>query len=398
VEPVRNVGRIVGEARAARRWTLDRGAAAVRQCRSGSPNRGSPKNKGEALTSPVAVLASGVDSLYVSFKGEVGAERLDDLELLKVRAQETGQTQVIDWAHDRKTLVQPSGWGSYRYWLRCGDFDVFVGRGRSLPAVYARIASEFIHEVGPVGALADLSAFVGTLLLAKPDQAVCSRVDVYTDFQGWVPRSEDYDCFITRSRRNTCHSAVQYDGRRFTGFTFGRDAMVARLYYKSLEIAHSGKHWMRDFWGKGHDLAAPVWRLEFQLRREARAECSLITPEDVLAQRQGLWAYAMQWLSLRDPRPRVPRTRWPIAEVWSQLTVSQLGAPQSALVRRRIKQHNESVLVRGLTGYVSSLAAVTGVSDLELAMLVSRRRVEEYMSGTGRDFRQLVQAKRERRL
>jgi hypothetical protein len=73
-------------------------------------------------------------------------------------------------------------------------------------------------------------------------------------------------------------------------------------------------------------------------------------------------------------------------------------APQSPLVRHRIKEHDQSVLVRGLTGYASSLAAVTGVSDLDVAMLLSRRRVGEYMVVTGRDFRDLVAAKRERRL
>jgi hypothetical protein len=47
-------------------------------------------------------------------------------------------------------------------------------------------------------------------------------------------------------------------------------------------------------------------------------------------------------------------------------------------------------------GVASSLAAVAGVSDLDVAMLVSRRRVAEYMDATGRDFRDLVLAKRER--
>jgi len=65
-------------------------------------------------------------------------------------------------------------------------------------------------------------------------------------------------------------------------------------------------------------------------------------------------------------------------------------------VRQRMRQHDESVLVRGLAGYASSLAAVARVSDLDLAMLVSRRRVGEYMDATGRDFRELVLAKRER--
>jgi hypothetical protein len=344
------------------------------------------------------VLAAGIDSLYVSFKGEVDAARLDDIELLKVRAQEAGQPQLVLSPRDRKALVQASGWGSYRYWLRCGDFDVFVGRGRSLSAVYTRIASEFIHEVGPLDALADLKSFVGSLLLGQTEQTVCSRADIYTDFQGWVPRSEDYDRFITRSRRNTCHIAVHHDGRRFTGFTFGRDAMVARLYDKSLEIVQSGKAWMREVWGDRRDPSTPVWRLEFQLRREVLGECSLSKPEDVLAQRASLWAYAMRWLSLREPTPQGTRTRWPVADVWSQLTRSQAGAARSPLVRRRIREHDERVLVRGLTGYASSLAAVTGVSDLDLAMLVSRRRVGEYMDATGRDFRELVLAKRQRRL
>jgi hypothetical protein len=296
---------------------------------------------------------------------------------------------------DRKALVQPSGWGSYRYWLRCGDYDVFLGRGQNLPAAYARIASEFIHEVGPMKALVGLKSFVAALL-DQVDAAICSRVDIYADFQGWVPMSEDYHRFVTRSRRNTNHIAVHHDGRRFTGFTFGRDAMVARLYDKGLEIGHSGKGWMREIWGDHFDLSLPVWRLEFQLRREVLSECSLTTPEDVLAKWPNLWAYAMRWLSLREPTPGATRTRWPVAHVWSQLMRSQSRLACSPLVRKRIREYDESVLVRGLTGYASSLAAATGVSDLDLAMLVSRRRVGEYMDAAGRDFRELVQAKRER--
>src|SRR5665213_1652532 len=127
----------------------------------GDGARAAPPTRGEAAKCrPGARYAACIDSLYVSF---VDAAWLDGIEFLKVRAQGTGQPQLVSSAHERKALVQPSGWGSYRYWLRCGDFDVFVGRGRSLPAVYARIASEFIHEVGPLSALASLKSFVGTL-------------------------------------------------------------------------------------------------------------------------------------------------------------------------------------------------------------------------------------------
>jgi len=342
------------------------------------------------------VLSSGVDSLYVSFRGEVDASRLDELEVLKARAQEAGHPQVISLGVERRALVHGSGWGSYRYWLSCGDFDVFVGRGRSLPAIYARLASSFIHEVGPNCALAELKSFVGLAFQSQGAEAVCSRVDIYADFQGWVPRPHDYENFVTRSRRNTSHIAIHHDGRQFTGFTFGRDSLVARLYDKGAEIKHSGKDWMSTVWGDRLDPRRPVWRLEFQVRREVLAQCSLQEPEDALQKRQDLWTYATRWLSLRSPRPGERRTRWPVADTWAQLSRAALGAPQSSLVRQRIRKHEESVLIRGLAGYASSLAAVAGVSDLDVAMLVSRRRVGEYMDATGRDFRELVRAKRER--
>jgi hypothetical protein len=254
----------------------------VRCRRSGSPNRGPPKANGEAVTTALTVLSSGVDSLYVSFRGEVEVSRLNELEILKARAQETGHPQVVSLGSERVALVQATGWGSYRHWLRSGDFDVFVGQGRSLPAIYARVASSFIHEIGPSRALAELKSFVRLVLLSEVAEALCSRVDVYADFQGWVPRPHDYERFVTRSRRNTSHVAIHYAGRHFTGFTFGRDAMVARLYDKSAEIAHSGKDWMRTIWGDRLDPLRPVWRLEFQLRREVLAQCSLQDPDDVV--------------------------------------------------------------------------------------------------------------------
>jgi hypothetical protein len=81
----------------------------------------------------------------------------------------------------------------------------------------------------------------GTDASVRYRQCACSRVDIYADFQGWVPRPHDYDRFVTMSRRNTSHIAIHHDGCRFTGFTFGRDSIVARLYDKTSEIAHSGK-------------------------------------------------------------------------------------------------------------------------------------------------------------
>ena len=344
------------------------------------------------------MLCTGIDSLYVSFRGDLRSEVAGVLEGLKEKAQEEGQPEVLDLPGTTKALVLASGWGRYRYRLRCDGFDVFFGSGTGLPTVYVRLLSSLIHEVGPANALAEVNLFINGPLIAVVDEIRCSRVDMYTDFQGWEPRPEDYQRFVVRSWKNTSHMAIHHDGarRRFTGFTFGRDAMVARLYDKSLEITHSGKDWMREVWGEEMNPALAVWRLEFQLRRQLLRECGIDTPEQVIDRRIQLWKYSTQWLSLREPRHETRRVRWPVDNVWVQLAELEVSPPVSPLIRQRLKQHEESVLVRGLAGYASSLAAISGVSDLDVTMAVSRRRVADYMKATGRDFDDLVLAKRRR--
>jgi hypothetical protein len=344
------------------------------------------------------VLSSGVDSLYVSFRGELRPEVGDLLAELKELAREGGQGQPLQLSGARKAVVQPGGWGRFRYWLRCDGFDAFLGSGDSLPAVYVQVRSSLLHEVGPENALTEVGLFVDGPLLRDIDTVCCSRVDIYSDFQGWIPQPADYARFVVRSRKNTWHMAVHNDGRSFTGFTFGRDAMVARLYDKSLEIKQSGKDWMREVWGAQLDPSQPVWRLEFQFRRQVLSECGLNGPDQVIEHRDRLWRYATQWLSLRDPQPMTRRVRWPIADVWSHLAGSRGDTPATPLVRKRIRKNDEGVLVRGLAGYASSLAAMNGVSDLDVAMSVSRRRLAEYLDLTGRDFRDLVHVKVDRDL
>lgn len=344
------------------------------------------------------MLSSGIDSLYVSIPGELRPEVAVSLGRLKAEARDNGQGQTLKLAGARRGVVQPSGWGRYRFWVRCQGFDVFLGSGSSLPAAYVQVRSSFIHEVGPQNALTEVSLFLKGLVLNAVRGSRCSRVDIYSDFQGWLPQSIDYDRFVVRSRRNVWHAAVHHDGRRFTGFTFGRDAIVARLYDKSLEIKHSGKDWMREVWGGCLDPSQAVWRLEFQLLRQVLRECGLNDPDEVIEHRNELWHYATQWLSLRESRAVVRRVRWPIADVWAQLAQSRVEPPVSPLVRKRIKKHDESVLVRGMAGYASSLAAISGVSDLDVTLTVSRRRLAAYLAETGRDFRDLVHVKVDRNL
>jgi len=115
-------------------------------------------------------------------------------------------------------------------------------------------------------------------------------VDVYADATGWRLELADLDRFVCRgrSRRGFVDREQAFaTGRRLTGFMFGRDALVARLYDKTVEIALRGVTWLRDLWGERED-DAPVWQLEFQYRQPVLVEFGLRTVNEALAGVQDL--------------------------------------------------------------------------------------------------------------
>jgi hypothetical protein len=118
--------------------------------------------------------------------------------------------------------------------------------------------------------------------------------------------------------------------RAFTGFMFGRGVLAARLYDKTLEIQRSGKPWFRQVWARdpAYDPSAPVWRLEFQVKREALRAMKVKAPDgdpvaidtwaDALAHARALWRLlSSRWLALRLPRTR--KTRQRLAPQWDTL-------------------------------------------------------------------------------
>lgn len=343
------------------------------------------------------VLANGVDSLYLSFRGRPEPELLDALEAIRTEAQEKSQDVPITFENRRDAVMRPFGWGFYRYWAHTSDFDVFVGRSAHTPPAYVRIASQFLHAVGPEAAVDSTTEFVGSSLFRPEAPAGVSRVDLYADFEGWAPVAADMERFVTRSvRKDAFHESIvgSNAGRRFTGFRFGRDALVGRIYDKSLEITSSGKDWMLDIWAPRRRTDQPVWRLEFQFRRSAIADFNLGGVDEVLGARQDLWRYGLEWLSLRTPTPDRDRDRWPLADEWGVLQRVNLGPPIAGLVRRRIRDRQEMTLIRGLGGYMTSLAALHRVPDEDRAFAIARTKLAAYLTGRGTSFGRVVAEKR----
>lgn len=351
-----------------------------------------------ALVTALRVLSSGVDSLYFSMRGGVEEHLVDALEVLKTAAQER-EAPLVQYEAGPSFAVQPSGWGRFRYWLRSRDFDLFLTPSRTGPAAYLRLASAYLHREGAGQAAAEAEAFVGTRVLRDvTGPASPSRVDVYSDFQGWQPAASDLPRFVTRARARAQHfepCLSLHDGRRFTGFRFGRDQLLARLYDKTHEIGLSGKSWVADLW-QGRDAAAPVWRLEFQFRREVLGQLRLHSVGDALSARQALWTYGTEWLSLRTPTANREQRHWPLDPAWDRLAQAVIGLPCQPVVRERQRRHELLTLIRGFTGYATSLAAVLGTDGYDETARHAAPRLRSYLDARGTTFATVAGAKRAR--
>lgn len=350
------------------------------------------------MTEGLRILATGVDSLYLSFRAVLAPELLERLEELRSEAQEGGDPAPITFETGRAGAVEAHGSGRYRFWIRCGDFDVLISGSDKLPPIYIKLSSLFLHELGADEALASVEAFTRDCLTISSAPAECSRIDLYCDFQGWVPRPDHFADFVSRARRTTTHLRAadgHFTGRAFTGFQFGRDQVVARLYDKSREAAESGKSaWLPAVWGERLDRDEPVWRLEFQFRRKGIASFNLHGAREALACRQDLWREGVRWLSLRVPTANQQRTRWPVDPRWRALSEVSIGSSPTGVLRHRIRLCEEARVIAGAVGYLSSLGAVLDVSSLDAALEELGRRGSEYLARRGRSFGQDVHRKR----
>jgi hypothetical protein len=323
--------------------------------------------------------------------------RLEALEVLRDAAQREGAPVPISLP-GRTVVVRPNGWGHYRYWVHCSDFEVFVARGDKLPAAYVQLRSHYLHAVNFQEAVATADAFVRGWIANGVEPPTVSRIDLYADFQGWLPVEKDYRRFVTRGRKSTSYVEPlqsHFDGSRFTGFRIGKQDMVARLYDKTQEIRSTSKEWVQEIWtGAGYEMTQPVWRLEFQIGRQVLVETDLRQANEVLDARSTVWAYATTtWLSLRNQSFNRQRYRWPVAEEWRVLQQALLDCPYSPVVRHRIREHDELVLVRGAAGYLTSLAALHGRPSLDWTLARLRHQVPLYLREQNKDFADVVMDK-----
>ncbi|WP_286162380.1 replication initiation factor [Methylobacillus flagellatus] len=290
---------------------------------------------------PVAELKYlrwGVDSLYLSYQGELDPAIDAKLASLKLAAQSTkrrDQSKAQLKLGQHLFEVYDKGASFFSYILEDNAFRIQLARsGKSVPMAYVKISSEFLTHVGPSMAEGLLSSLLGQLgiLTGRP---TVSRIDLFIDFvshqdmEGWHRAA-----WVTRGSQVHQYAVNQH----FTGWTVGLGGAIAcRLYDKLTEIMVSNKGYLVPLWEQaGWQMGEPIWRLEFQFKRDFLAQKGIPKFEDVMQHLNGLWSYATtEWLRLTLPNPDdQTRARWPIHPMWATLASFDWETDASPLRRR----------------------------------------------------------------
>ncbi len=358
-EPGRTERRLVTEPRG-----TDRVAAGA------PPSNTAPSNRIESENES-RIVHTGIDSLYLSYAGELKPDVEQDLESLKLLAQSEDpqeQAGAVLSLCDHRFEVKDKGKGRYPFVLQDGVFHLQLSRAqaKSLPMVYAQIGSEALTRTGVKYTEIALNNLVSVLGTTRAPATV-SRVDLCADFVTGVelegiPRN----AWINRANKRSSHE----DRGRFSGLTFGMGgALSARLYDKTLEIEHSEKTYLYDVWNEGGWAGEfPVWRLEFEFHRTVLREFWITTVEELLALRAALWCYAMHWLRLVVPSPTDnTKERWPNHPLWDVLLQADWGVERGEPLTRTRKTRppsDKSLFVNGL-GALTSYMAREGITDFD---------------------------------
>jgi len=344
----------------------------------------------------IKFLRWGIDSLYLSYQGNIHTDIDQILKTLKSHAQSEDKTQQALAQYvigDHIFEVKDKGSSFFTYILEDNAFRVALSRpNKAVPMAYVKISSEYLSYKSPVDAefaLREILEHLGVL----ESSANVSRIDMFLDFACDYPMdSWNREAWVTRAANISHYSVDQH----FTGWAIGQgSAISARLYNKTLEIIKSGKGYLHPLWKQsGWDGEMDVWRLEFQFKHEFLDQKGIIRLSDVLNHLNGLWSYGTtEWLKLTIPNIEdKTRSRWPIHPLW--LTLSTVdwetsgGALKSRFENVRVPK-NSAIFNRAFSALTSWMAA-NGRTDYQTSIHPFLIDLESHIENEANSFGFLI--------
>ncbi|MBL6750192.1 MAG: replication initiation factor [Nevskia sp.] len=347
------------------------------------------------------VLRFGVDSLYLTYSGElseVWAGILDGKKEAARSDQDRDKAKAWFSILDHQFLVGPFGRNVFRYIVQDNAYRIELGglRAKRVPLAYCKIDSTWLLHLGVDQAVSQLGLIVSTFGQVQGAPTV-ARVDLCADFVTDVDLDAIHrSAWVTRARDYSAH-AVNLD---YSGVSIGQGGFLsARLYDKTLEIEKSGKHYMRALWQQAGWLPDQrVYRLEFQFRREVLRELGVSTFAEMQSKRGGLWAYATHsWLRLTNPNQTdTTKSRWPTHPLWETLQAVPWDESGQAerVPARKDRVPSDERLANLYIAVLSSYMAAKGLRDpLEAAEsldAMARTELDSYTSVPGVRYEEII--------
>ena len=317
------------------------------------------------------LLRFGIDSLYLSYQGDIFPEISDRLIDLKQLAQhpEIDQQALAQYAIAGHIFeVKDKGSSVFPFVLEDGAFRISLSRsGKSVPMAYVKLSSRYLSSTTPKEAEIHLRLILEQLGILT-DSAHVSRIDLFADFvSNENMESWDREAWVARAKKITAYAMNE----QFTGWTIGLGGIMAcRLYNKLLEIIESGRTDLISLCeAAGRKRNEPVWRIELQYRREVLVQHGLIGLDDVLENLNGLWSYATtQWLRLTIPNKEdETSSRWLIHPLWGYLSSIDWetdGGPLTRSFKATRLPEDRRIFASGASS-IASYMAKQGITDYE---------------------------------
>jgi hypothetical protein len=314
------------------------------------------------------LLRFGIDSLYLSYQGDLFPEVQEQLAKRKLLAQhpEDDQKSLAQYSIAGHIFeVKDKGSSVFPYVLEDGAFRIQLSRAsKQLPMAYVKLSSRYLSSVTPQEAETHLRGILNELGTLT-DSAHVSRLDMFADFvSNENMESWGREAWVTRGKNIAAYAVAE----QFTGWTVGLGGIIAcRLYNKLLEIVTSGRDDLLPLWqAGGWQQGESIWRIEFQFRREVLSQHNLVRLDSVMENLNGLWSYATtEWLRLTIPNPDdQTRSRWPVP-LWGYLSSIDWETDGGQLARSfkatRLPE-DKRILALG-TSSIASYMAMHGITD-----------------------------------
>jgi hypothetical protein len=326
-----------------------------------------------------------MDSLYVGLHVTWGDDWPVVLKHLEENKQKAyGSDGLLEESTPgRNYLFLPGGMPpNYRYHLKFCEYNLFIAKtdtAKNSPNAYLQITSETLWKRGMEYAL-DL--VVGDLryLGGKLEKIVPSRLDICADFRvkpgltlpflqsHAVCRSRDLSSHMNSQTLETCY------------FGSASAPIRLRIYDKGKEVLKKGeKLWFADLWGT--DDLSDIWRVEFQLRREALKQLGVDHIGDIWRKLGGIWRYLTEdWFSLRLP-DNGRQNRREMHPWWREVMACANRLGQNKEVRREFRKDSEASTqwyIAHIAGCLPAFAAHLNVNNYQEAILQLGRRLYRY--------------------